>query len=195
MKKLPIVLVLLLTFLLVGCGKEEESIPLDGLTRQINILNEDVSSDIAVLGDDSLLDSRLRRRKIFSIDETSLPISREYGYQALVILDLDSTIVLTDKDFDFLEDYIINKDKDVIYIGTQYLDRFSEMFKIEMREEDCGIGMYGCFPDDMSVTGVGICSGVWTTDDISRMEDNLSVLSEAVVSELSSNATGDSYDY
>ncbi len=202
MKKKLLILLVFVLCLCCACNKEPQdddpNAPKGALARQIAILNNDISSDIAILGDDSLVDPSLKRRVITEINENTLPDSLEYGYQALVIIDLDDSVVLEEKDFEFLENYIINQNNDVLYLGLQYLNRFCDMFHLEHwgdNGDNRGIGMYGCFPDDKSETGVGICEGVWTTENIEWMKSRPQELSEAIVSELSFNATGESYDY
>ena len=159
-------------------------------------LNTDLNADIMIYGEDQELDSRFNVRRIDKLDAESINAVTDYGYQGLIIMDRAGTVSLTDEDFDFLWDYTVNQNKDFIYIGKQYLDKLNRDYtKGEGVETEYGLGIYGCFPDDETVIGVGVCSGVWDVEDEENWKGDSLIenLTYSLAMEFYFNATGESY--
>lgn len=206
MKKTAIViLTLALSLSLLACEKKEEtSLDEDPGTdtgyassgeEYRAALRTDLNADIMIYGEEQELNSDFEVRRIDKLSEEAVNEVSDYGYQAIVIMDRGGTISLTDEDFDFLWDYTVNQDKDFIYIGKQYIEKLNNDYRGLVSDDDLGIGVYGCFPDDESVIGVGVCAGVWNEELENEENSDILVrdLTDAIASELYFNATGESY--
>ena len=199
-KKGILYLAVLMSLLLIcGCGKKtEDDTVLDSYHEYIKVLNEDLCADIIIKGNTAYVDSELNFRTADEINSDTVFADIDYGYQAIVIIDIEGNVNLSDEEMEFLYTYLVDENRDVMYFGTQYLSKFTDLLSISPIDnpEFEGMGIYGSFPEDFSKLGIGICLGVWTSYDtgVYKEKGYEWKLTESIISELEYVATGEAYD-
>ncbi len=137
----------------------------DSLTTYIKALKNDFFCDVCVYGEDNEVDPRLEARRIEKLEDKSFEKEGGFGCQVLLLFDRKGTVELSDEDWNYIFDYVTQKDHDVVYFGTKYLGKIQELFGANLPEGEKGVGIYGSSKLVESRLGVILMSGVWKDDE------------------------------
>ncbi len=126
-------------------------------------------------------------------EDTIGDTKNEYQYHAVVIIDFDGKMDLSDEELLYIKKCCEEKYYDLLYYGTKHLNQFKECGYFEyLDESECGFSYNGSYWIDRE--GIEyyfnpyLLTGIWTEDDEEEYDHNNSHI-------MWKNITMDIYDF
>lgn len=146
-------------------------------------LTEKYNPNIMVVGEDIDVEKYLNCRHLEKVTEETLLDGKEFGYNCIILSDLNGKLKISDDELLLIKKYCEEKGYDMIYVGTSYLDTFVRLgFSYGYESYDKSLAYEGSLryakyssSVDKPEYGCYASFGLWTTE---CEEHNLNVSEE-----------------
>ncbi len=120
-----------------GAPRETDSWGMAGYAKELKNIYH---ANIYVYGDDAAFPEEFVYTRLTEISKASLMAGEQYGYGAIVILDLSGRCMLTDEALLALREFSETERYDILYFGRSLLDDLVRLgFVKKVQEDECGL--------------------------------------------------------
>lgn len=160
----------------------------DGYDLAAEGLKKEFNADIIIYGEEIAFRENVDYRRIDKISEETLNSSAEHGYRAILLLDDNGKMSITDDELLLIKSYVEEKGYDMVYIGTQYLDDLVRLgFTVGVDEGARSLGYIGSTHAGKEVQqneygNLYAMHGIWTEEDLNYIKSDKELMQRVTIS-------------